>query len=128
MLPLPFLRRHGKPPKLSECQPLFMAAYRLRGAGAVMHSHSMNAVLATMMDPNAHEFRCALSSAAQGAPDTHCAPSVHWGTLLHPSVCGALTNGLLRPCPRPSLSLCAHQAVAWAWVRSGTNMGAMVGS
>lgn len=85
-----------KPPKLSECSPLFMAvrsprtlprllhagqqaskhrtrvrvdgtpslqpentaqsrmsvqAYELRGAGAVLHSHSINAVMATMLQP-----------------------------------------------------------------------------
>jgi len=48
----------GKPPKLSECAPLFHAAYRLRAAGAVLHSHSTAAVLATMLDPTATEFRC----------------------------------------------------------------------
>lgn len=46
-----------KPPKLSECSPLFMAAYELRNAGAVMHSHSLNAVLATLLDPDSNEFR-----------------------------------------------------------------------
>ena len=70
-----------KPPKLSECSPLFMAvrtvacihmrncfcrapsicrvcvqAYELRSAGAVMHSHSLNAVMATLIDPAASEF------------------------------------------------------------------------
>lgn len=33
--------------KCSECKPLFMHAYNLRNAGAVLHSHSLNAVLAT---------------------------------------------------------------------------------
>lgn len=46
-----------KPPKLSECSPLFMSAYELRGAGAVIHGHSINTVLATMLDPQATEFR-----------------------------------------------------------------------
>eukprot|EP01023_Acetabularia_acetabulum_P047785 TRINITY_DN503_c0_g2_i1.p1 TRINITY_DN503_c0_g2~~TRINITY_DN503_c0_g2_i1.p1 ORF type:complete len:584 (+),score=92.86 TRINITY_DN503_c0_g2_i1:133-1752(+) len=46
-----------KPPKLSECAPLFMAAYELREAGAVMHSHSIHAVLATILDENATEFK-----------------------------------------------------------------------
>ncbi|KAG2493717.1 hypothetical protein HYH03_008230 [Edaphochlamys debaryana] len=46
----------NRPPKLSECSPLFMAAYELRGAGAVIHSHSMNAVLATLLDPGSPEF------------------------------------------------------------------------
>ena len=38
-----------KPPKLSECAPLFMSAYELRNAGAVLHGHSMNAMLASLM-------------------------------------------------------------------------------
>lgn len=35
--------------RLSACAPLFMSAYKLRGAGAVLHSHSMNAMLATLI-------------------------------------------------------------------------------
>ena len=35
--------------KCSECTPLFLAAYNLRNAGAVLHSHSLNTVLVTMM-------------------------------------------------------------------------------
>lgn len=35
--------------KVSECRPLFFNAYRLRGAGAVMHSHSVWAVLAARL-------------------------------------------------------------------------------
>lgn len=35
--------------KPSACTPLFMNAYRLREAGAVLHSHSMHAMLATLM-------------------------------------------------------------------------------
>lgn len=48
----------ARPPKLSECAPLFMAAYELRGAGAVIHSHSLSAVLATVLaGEDATEFR-----------------------------------------------------------------------
>lgn len=35
--------------RLSECRPLFFNAYRQRNAGAVMHSHSVWAVLATRL-------------------------------------------------------------------------------
>ncbi len=42
--------------KISECRPLFYNAFRLRGAGAVMHSHSLWAVLASKMF--AQEFVC----------------------------------------------------------------------
>lgn len=33
----------------SACAPLFFSAFRLRGAGAVIHSHSVNAMLATLV-------------------------------------------------------------------------------
>lgn len=38
--------------KISECTPLFMNAYRMRGAGAVLHSHSQNCLLVTMLSQN----------------------------------------------------------------------------
>ncbi|XP_076351563.1 methylthioribulose-1-phosphate dehydratase [Tachypleus tridentatus] len=41
--------------KKSECTPLFMNAFRIRGAGAVIHSHSKNAVLVTLVYPG-NEF------------------------------------------------------------------------
>ena len=35
--------------KLSQCAPLFMHAYKIRNAGAVLHSHSVNAMAATLL-------------------------------------------------------------------------------
>lgn len=35
--------------KLSQCAPLFMHAYKIRNAGAVLHSHSLNAMAATLL-------------------------------------------------------------------------------
>lgn len=35
--------------KISACTPLFLHAYTLRGAGAVLHSHSPNACLASLL-------------------------------------------------------------------------------
>lgn len=35
--------------RVSECSSLFLAAIRLRGAGAVIHSHSIHAVMATLL-------------------------------------------------------------------------------
>jgi len=40
---------------LSACAPLFFNAFRIRDAGAVMHSHSVNALLATLISGD--EFR-----------------------------------------------------------------------
>jgi len=42
--------------KVSEGQPLFMAAYKLRGAGAVLHSHSINALLASLISGSQFEI------------------------------------------------------------------------
>lgn len=35
--------------KLSACAPLFLNAFEIRGAGAVLHSHSIHAMLATLI-------------------------------------------------------------------------------
>jgi methylthioribulose-1-phosphate dehydratase len=44
------LRRPANPAlKISECQPLFFNAFRLRDAGAVIHNHSVWAVLAARL-------------------------------------------------------------------------------
>ncbi|XP_017770524.1 PREDICTED: methylthioribulose-1-phosphate dehydratase [Nicrophorus vespilloides] len=43
--------------KKSQCTPLFMCAYTSRNAGAVIHTHSKSALLATMLFPG-KEFRC----------------------------------------------------------------------
>jgi methylthioribulose-1-phosphate dehydratase len=37
----------GRGLKLSQCSPLFMHAYQIRNAGAVLHSHSLNAMMVT---------------------------------------------------------------------------------
>ncbi len=42
--------------KISECTPLFLQAYKLRNAGAVMHSHSVNALLISRLFTT--EFVC----------------------------------------------------------------------
>ncbi|KAI9083612.1 hypothetical protein K1719_034554 [Acacia pycnantha] len=46
-----------KPPKCTDCGPLFMKAYQMRGAGAVIHSHGIESCLVTMINPLAKEFR-----------------------------------------------------------------------
>ncbi|KAJ2872022.1 Methylthioribulose-1-phosphate dehydratase, partial [Coemansia aciculifera] len=43
------LRSPLPPIKPSACTPLFYNAYTMRGAGACIHTHSQNAVLATML-------------------------------------------------------------------------------
>ncbi|ONK77248.1 uncharacterized protein A4U43_C02F4600 [Asparagus officinalis] len=47
----------NKLPKCTDCAPLFMKAYQMRNAGAVIHSHGMESCLVTMLHPFAKEFR-----------------------------------------------------------------------
>lgn len=42
--------------KKSQCTPLFMCAYTKRGAGAVIHTHSKSAVMATLLYPGKEFF------------------------------------------------------------------------
>ncbi|XP_004488728.1 probable bifunctional methylthioribulose-1-phosphate dehydratase/enolase-phosphatase E1 [Cicer arietinum] len=46
-----------KPPKCTDCDPLFMKAYEKRDAGAVIHSHGVESCLVTMINPFSKEFR-----------------------------------------------------------------------
>ncbi|HTA16528.1 MAG TPA: methylthioribulose 1-phosphate dehydratase [bacterium] len=43
------LEEPGHGAKLSQCAPLFMHAFKLRGAGAVLHSHSLHAMAVTLL-------------------------------------------------------------------------------
>ncbi|XP_050371194.1 probable bifunctional methylthioribulose-1-phosphate dehydratase/enolase-phosphatase E1 1 [Argentina anserina] len=47
----------NKPPKCSDCGPLFMKAYEMCNAGAVIHSHGIESCLVTMINPSSKEFR-----------------------------------------------------------------------
>ncbi|XP_043810842.1 probable bifunctional methylthioribulose-1-phosphate dehydratase/enolase-phosphatase E1 isoform X3 [Manihot esculenta] len=47
----------NKPPKCSDCAPLFLKAYEMRNAGAVIHSHGIESCLVTMLKPLSKEFR-----------------------------------------------------------------------
>lgn len=67
----------GKPRlKLSQCAPLFHHAFTLRGAGACIHTHDLNAVLCTLQ--SATEFRitqCVPRRCTGGAPPARPPPA-----------------------------------------------------
>ncbi|XP_027340472.1 probable bifunctional methylthioribulose-1-phosphate dehydratase/enolase-phosphatase E1 isoform X1 [Abrus precatorius] len=46
-----------KPPKCTDCDPLFRKAYEMRDAVAVFHSHGIESCLVTMINPLSKEFR-----------------------------------------------------------------------
>lgn len=54
--------------KKSQCTPLFMLAYQHRGAGAVIHTHSQHAVMATLLWPG-KTFRCTHLEMIKGVYD-----------------------------------------------------------
>ncbi|CAL5342644.1 unnamed protein product [Camellia sinensis] len=45
------------PLKCTDCAPLFLKAYEMRNAGAVIHSHGMESCLVTMIHPFSKEFK-----------------------------------------------------------------------
>jgi methylthioribulose-1-phosphate dehydratase len=49
------VERPPEPLELSACAPLFLHAFRKRNAGAVLHSHSVNAMLATLVYESAFQ-------------------------------------------------------------------------
>jgi methylthioribulose-1-phosphate dehydratase len=51
------IERPAKDLTVSACRPLFMHAYRLFHAGAVIHSHSQNAMLATLLYKDAFRIQ-----------------------------------------------------------------------
>lgn len=55
----PFFSRLAKQPvyKPLACTPLFMSCYTMRDAGACIHTHSQNAVMATLLYGDKVEFR-----------------------------------------------------------------------
>ena len=57
----------GKPLKISECTPLFYNAFKLRNAGACLHTHSQAAVLVTMLFEK--EFRISHVEMIKGIVD-----------------------------------------------------------
>lgn len=65
----------------SQCTPLFMLAYRHRNAGAVIHTHSPNAVMATLLWPG-REFRCTHLEMIKGIYDGDLARNLRYDEEL----------------------------------------------
>lgn len=73
------LRKPQGPFQVSACKPLFMHAFKLRNAGAVLHSHSVNAMLATLIYDK--EFQVSNLEMMKGIKntgvfDTHAVPII----------------------------------------------------
>lgn len=67
--------------KLSACAPLFLHAFQRRGAGAVIHSHSQNALVATLLPQSQSAFTVTHLEMMKGLEgvgyhDTHAVPII----------------------------------------------------
>lgn len=71
-----------RPAKLTECAPLFLAAFKYRNAGACMHSHSLNIVMAAALVPSGeplvfHRMEMMKGLEGVGYFDQHEIPVIH---------------------------------------------------
>ncbi len=74
--------------KLTACAPLFMAAYKHRDAGAVLHSHSLDVVLASTLVPPGEPLRLTRLEMMKGLEgvgyfDVHEVPVIDNTALEH---------------------------------------------
>lgn len=115
--------------KISECQPLFYNAYRLRGAGAVIHSHSMWAVLATRMfarGNQAGEFVCSGLEMQKGLRGLGCFDTLRVPIVANTPRESALTASMaeaMQAHPAVDAVLVAgHGVYVWGatWVQAKT--------
>jgi methylthioribulose-1-phosphate dehydratase len=110
--------------KVSACTPLFLHAYRLRGAGAVLHSHSINACVASVVF--ARTFRVRGLEMMKGI-DGACADEVHEVPILDNTpheheLSDAIRDAILRY-PRSSAVLVrGHGVYIWGrdWAHAKT--------
>eukprot|EP00762_Andalucia_godoyi_P000855 ANDGO_03799.mRNA.1 putative methylthioribulose-1-phosphate dehydratase len=111
--------------KLSACTPLFMAAYRHRSAGAVIHNHSPHAVLSTLL-VNGSEFRCTNLEMMKGIPgcsyfDTLVIPIIE-NTAREEDLSSSLETAILAYPSSPAVLVRRHGIYVWGrdWVEAKT--------
>lgn len=83
--------------KCSECTPLFLQAFNLRNAGAVLHSHSLNAVMVTKLFGT--EFQVKDIEMIKGIPGLKntefCVVPIIENTEFEPELTNSLRNAII---------------------------------
>src|SRR6185436_3093298 len=109
----------------SECSSLFLKAVNLRNAGAVIHSHSMNAVAATLLFEN--EFSISHLEMIKGIEgmgyhDTLVVPIID-NTARECDLADALEEAILRYPNTYAVLVRRHGVYVWGsdWVRAKTH-------
>lgn len=111
--------------RVSECQPLFYNAFRSRDAGAVIHSHSVWAVLATQMfGPGA--FICEGLEMQKGLRGKGCFDTVRIpiiaNTPREAELTGAMAGAMERHRDVDAVLVHGHGVYVWGrdWVQAKT--------
>jgi methylthioribulose-1-phosphate dehydratase len=122
--------------RVSECTPLFLAAFRLRGAGAVLHSHSIWPVLATRLscpdpavpdeDGLVGELVCTGLEMQKGLRGTGCFDTLRVPIVANTPRESQLTERLQRAIERypdvDAVMVLGHGVYVWGrdWVQAKT--------
>ncbi len=124
------LRRPADPSlRVSECQPLFYNAYRLRGAGAVIHSHSVWAVLAARLfspDGGAGVFRCRDLEMQKGLRGKGCFEELRVpiipNTAREAELTDSMADAMTRHPDVDAVLVAGHGVYVWGktWVQAKT--------
>lgn len=83
--------------KISECTPLFLQAYKLRNAGAVLHSHSISSLLITnLFDGEFHCTNLEMIKGIKGHKNTDwCRIPIIKNTEYEPELTERLKNAII---------------------------------
>lgn len=120
---------HNPELRLSECQPLFFNAYRMRNAGAVIHSHSLWAVLAARLASPAGaagEFRSTNLEMQKGLRGTGCFDELRVPIIPNTARESQLTESMAEAMERypdvDAVIVAGHGVYVWGrdWVQAKT--------
>jgi methylthioribulose-1-phosphate dehydratase len=109
---------------ISACKPLFLHAYRIRNAGAVLHSHSINAMLATLVFQDT--FRVTQLEMMKGIEgvgvfDTHSVPIIP-NTAFESELADSLRDAILAYPESNAVLVRGHGVYVWGrdWIQAKT--------
>ncbi len=110
---------------VSACKPLFMHAYQIRNAGAVLHSHSLNAMLVTLIyTQNFQITGVEMQKGIQGVGvfDTHEVPIIE-NTAYESELADFLKVAILNHPKANAVLVRGHGVYVWGkdWVQAKTH-------
>jgi methylthioribulose-1-phosphate dehydratase len=114
----------GRDLTVSACRPLFMHAYQLRNAGAVLHSHSINAMLATLIFKDNFKITgVEMMKGIQGVGvfDTHEVPIIP-NTAYESQLADSLKEAILAHPKSQAVLVKGHGVYVWGkdWIQAKT--------